>query len=176
MRPLLPLALVLAAAAGLPIFGAGAEIGAPNGIAAASPSPAAAPPMDDIDGRRWTLDGLRGRVVLLDFWATWCAPCLSELPRIKHLRERYSRDDLEIIGVMIEAGSRRTLISWLNRHRIHWPQVHERSYSGPVARAYGVRSLPATVLFRRDGSLDETGLRGDRLAQRVAELVGGEER
>jgi thiol-disulfide isomerase/thioredoxin len=109
--------------------------------------------------------------VLLDFWGTWCAPCLNELPRLKQLRERYSRDDLEIIGIMIEAASRRTLVSWLNRHRIDWPQVHERSYSGPLARAYGVSSLPATVLFRRDGALDAAGLRGERLARRVTELV-----
>jgi thiol-disulfide isomerase/thioredoxin len=131
--------------------------------------------MEDMSGRRWTVAGLRGRVVLLDFWATWCAPCLSELPRLKSLRERYSREELEIIGIMLEPTTRRSLTSWLNRHRIDWPQVHERGYSGTLARAYGVQSLPATVLFGRDGFLDARNLRGERLERRVTELINRED-
>lgn len=128
--------------------------------------------MVDLDGRRWTADRLRGRVVLIDFWATWCAPCLGELPRLRQLRDRYDRRDFEIIGVMLEAASKRTLVSWLNRNRIDWPQVQERGgYAGSVARAYGVDRLPWTVLIDRDGQVAAIGLRGEPLADRIEELV-----
>jgi thiol-disulfide isomerase/thioredoxin len=126
----------------------------------------------DLNGQPWTADSLRGRVVLLDFWATWCAPCLNELPRLKELRRRHSRDDLEIIGVMLDGTTRRTLTAWLNRHRIDWPQIQERGgFSGELARAYDVRHLPATLLFSRDGGLAAVGLRGERLAKRIEELI-----
>ena len=55
----------------------------------------------DIDGRRWSGQDLRGQVVIVDFWATWCAPCLDELPRLKRLHERHRANGLTIIGVGI---------------------------------------------------------------------------
>jgi hypothetical protein len=73
----------------------------------------------------------------------------------------------------LDAGSRRSLISWLNRHRIDWPQVHEpRAYGGEAAQLFDVDRLPMTILVGRDGSVDATGLRGERLAARVSALVG----
>jgi thiol-disulfide isomerase/thioredoxin len=127
---------------------------------------------EDLSGHRWTGENLRGRVVLLDFWATWCAPCLAELPRLKTLREQFRREDFEIIGISLDAGSRRAFVSWLNRHRIEWPQVHERGgYSGTVPRQFGVDRLPRTVLIDRDGRIAAVDLRGERLAEAVHTLV-----
>jgi thiol-disulfide isomerase/thioredoxin len=152
---------------------AGAHDGGVTARAASTGTHAALPDeVRDINGNRLSAVSLRGRVILLDFWARWCAPCLSELPRLKELRAGYPRDDFEIVGVMLEGASRRTLVSWLNRHRIDWPQVQERGgYSGGLATRFGVQSLPATVLFDRDGTVAATGLRGDALAARVDELV-----
>lgn len=127
----------------------------------------------DLEGRRWTSTDLRGRVVLIDFWATWCAPCLAELPRLQHLRERYARNGFEIIGINLDATSRRSLVSWLNRNRIDWPQVHQRAgYAGEVPRQFGIESLPRTILIDRDGSVAARDLRGDQLADMIALLVG----
>jgi len=126
----------------------------------------------DLSGQRWTPEQLRGRVVLLDFWATWCAPCLAELPRLKTLRSRYARQDFEILGISLDASSRRTFVSWLNRNRIEWPQVHERSgYGGSVPRLFNVDRLPRTVLIGRDGTVAAVDLRGQRLADAIEELI-----
>ncbi len=126
----------------------------------------------DLDGQRWTAADLRGRVVLLDFWATWCAPCLAELPRLKTLRARHSRADFEILGISLDVTSRRSFVSWLNRNRIDWPQVHERAgYAANLPRLFGVDRLPRTLVIARDGTIAATDLRGERLAAVIDALA-----
>jgi thiol-disulfide isomerase/thioredoxin len=125
-----------------------------------------------IDGDRLGPDQLRGRVVLLDFWATWCAPCLAELPRLKKLYASYSRDQLAIIGISLDTLERRTFRSWLSRNGIHWPQVQDgRGYNGTLARTFDVQQLPVTVLLDRDGRVAHRDLRGTRLEAAIRELV-----
>jgi thiol-disulfide isomerase/thioredoxin len=126
----------------------------------------------DLSGQRWTARQLRGRVILLDFWATWCAPCLAELPRLKVLRSRYARTDLEILGISLDATSRRSFVSWLNRNRIDWPQVLERGgYDGAIPRLFNVDYLPRTVVIGRDGRVAAVDLRGERLANAIDKLI-----
>ena len=126
----------------------------------------------DLEGRQWTADEMRGRVVLLDFWATWCAPCLAELPRLQALRSRHSREHFEILGISLDVTSRHSFVSWLNRNRIDWPQVHERAgYASSVPRLFGIDRLPRTILVGRDGAIAAVDLRGDRLAARIGQLL-----
>ena len=145
--------------------------------AAGSPPLTAATPLQhfsalDIAGQRWTAADFRGRVVLIDFWATWCAPCLAELPRLKTLRAKHSRADFEVLGISLDATSRQSLVSWLNRNRIDWPQVHERAgYAAGVPRLFGVDRLPRTVVIGRDGVIAAVDLRGERLAAAIDALV-----
>jgi thiol-disulfide isomerase/thioredoxin len=126
----------------------------------------------DLSGRHWTSANLRGRVVLLDFWATWCAPCLADLPLLQTLRQKHSRTDFEIVGISLDATSRRSLVSWLNRHRIAWPQVHERAgYSAGLPRLFGIEQLPSTVVVGRDGRPVAIDVRGQRLITLIDALV-----
>ena len=126
----------------------------------------------DIDGHAWSSEALRGRVVLVDFWATWCAPCLEDLPRLKRLHARHGAQGLTIIGVSLDRASTRDFRSWLQRQAITWPQVREPGqYESPLARAFGVYALPASYLFDRDGRLHATALRGDALDAHVRALV-----
>ena len=126
----------------------------------------------DMDGRAWSAPALRGRVVLVDFWATWCAPCLDELPRLKRLHERHGAEGLVILGVSLDRSSVRDFRSWLQRQAIDWPQVREAGgYDSPLARHFGVDAIPASYLYDRDGRLHATQLRGAALEARVRALV-----
>jgi thiol-disulfide isomerase/thioredoxin len=128
--------------------------------------------VQDLEGRRWTAPDLRGRIVILDFWATWCAPCLAEIPTLREVRRRYARDRLEILGVSLDVTDRRTLRAWLNRNRIDWPQVwDDRGYDGAVAEQFGVVSLPTSLLIDTDGTVVAINLRGERLLSAVTRLM-----
>jgi thiol-disulfide isomerase/thioredoxin len=125
----------------------------------------------DIQGRVWQRRDLAGRVVLVDVWATWCAPCLAELPTLKRLNGAYG-DRLVMLGISLDTLSRRDFMSWLSRHDVTWPQIFDgRGYSGSVARRLGITSVPASWLFDASGSLAGRDLRGGQLERAVRELV-----
>jgi len=126
----------------------------------------------DMQGTRWTADRLRGRVTLIDVWATWCAPCLTELPYLKRARARHSRDDFEVLGVSIDVSDRRTFVSWASRHGVAWPQIFDgRGRSGPAARQLQVVGVPTSFLVDRHGRVLAMNLRGERLLAAIDALV-----
>ena len=121
-----------------------------------------------VDGRTVSLDELRGRVVVVDFWATWCAPCLAELPKLRALHERFP-GRLVLIGVNLDSMERRRFISWIRRNAVEWPQVQDgRGYNSDLARRFEIDSLPATLLFDTQGRLVSRNLRGERLISAVS--------
>ena len=128
----------------------------------------------DLEGRTWSSDQLRGKVVLVDFWATWCAPCLADLPHLKRLHATYAPRGLVIVGVSLDRSSVRDFRSWLQRQAIGWPQIREvGGYDSPLAAQFGVDVLPASFLFGRDGQLLGRDLRGATLEARVRALLEG---
>ena len=126
----------------------------------------------DMDGRELTASSLRGRIVILDFWATWCAPCLAEVPTYQKLRREYDASKLEIIGVSVDVLDRRGLVSWIHRQQVTWTQIHDRrGYTGELAQQFKVNSLPTTYVFDADGRLVAANLRGARLSETIAKLM-----
>jgi thiol-disulfide isomerase/thioredoxin len=126
----------------------------------------------DLDGRLVTAESLRGRVVLLDFWATWCAPCLAEIPTLQRVRRDHDPQKVEIVGISLDVLDRRGLVSWLKRQDIGWTQIHDRrAYNGDLARAFLVYGLPTSYLFDAEGRLVATNARGERLRKAIAGLT-----
>ena len=115
--------------------------------------------LPDLNGRVWRAEGLEGRVVLIDVWATWCAPCLADLPALRTLATGRA-PELVVLGVSLDTMPRRDFVSWLSRHEVTWPQHFDgRGYRGAVADRLGVTSLPASLLFDSDGRLIARNLR-----------------
>jgi thiol-disulfide isomerase/thioredoxin len=129
------------------------------------------PDLTGLDGRPIRMADLRGRVVLVDIWATWCAPCLADLPKLRRLQHS-AGDDLVIVGVSLDRMSRRDFISWIRRHDVTWPQHFDgRGWGSPVARALGVEALPETYVIDRAGRVVARNVRGDALAAVVTALL-----
>lgn len=103
-----------------------------------------------LDGGRVRLSGLRGRPVVVNFWASWCNPCRREFPLLRDARRRHRAQGLEVVGITyqdIPSDSRR----FARSRDARWPLAVDDG--GAVARAYGVRAVPQTFFVRRDGTL-----------------------
>jgi peroxiredoxin len=126
-----------------------------------------------IAGDTVRLDAYRGKVVLLDFWATWCAPCRYEMPYVKRAYERFHDQGFEIIGISLDTGTA-IVERYTEQFGMPWPQILQpRGTMTALKASYGVRSIPSAFLIDADGMLVASGgaLRGERLIHAVEELV-----
>jgi peroxiredoxin len=105
-------------------------------------------------GGRTQLSELRGSIVVLNFWATWCAPCRHEVPVLNRIHERYSGRGVAVIGVAMDDRGWPAVAPFVAQHRVSYPVLLG---TPKVARAYGgVRTLPLTVFIDRDGRIVAT--------------------
>jgi peroxiredoxin len=104
--------------------------------------------LPSVDGKTITLSQLRGKVVLLDFWATWCAPCRSAIPHLNGLYKVYQTRGLEIIGVSLDTGSRERVRRFATSMGIQYPIIIA---DDEVLKNYGISPIPTTYLIDREG-------------------------
>jgi peroxiredoxin len=110
--------------------------------------------LKSVDGRAAKLSDYRGKIVLLNFWATWCAPCRVEMPTLMALYDKYHAQGLEIIGVSMDDGGQERVEKYVNEMKINYPILHGNP---SVADHYGgLRLLPQTVFITRDGKIVQT--------------------
>lgn len=103
-----------------------------------------------LGGGRLSLSALRGRVVLLHFWATWCLSCRREMPQIQALQRHYGRD-VAVLGVNVDRGNPAGVARFVRTHGIGFPTVLDAD--GTVRRRYRIRALPTSYLIGRDGRI-----------------------
>jgi peroxiredoxin len=116
--------------------------------------------LNTLDGRSVRLSSLRGKVVLLNFWATWCAPCRIEMPWLVDFSSRYRRQGLEIVGVSVDDGDREKVAAFVGARHVNYTIALKDE---PVIDAYGgLRYLPQTFFIDRDGRVIKQtyGVRG----------------
>ena len=125
----------------------------------------------DLDGNDLSLEKYRGNVILLDFWAVWCGPCIAEMPNVKAVYEKYKDENFQIIGISLD-DSRNKLVGYLEKEEITWPQVFDgNGWKNQVAEMYGIRAIPHMYLIDGEGVIRKSGVRGHALEPAVAELV-----
>jgi len=118
-----------------------------NGVKLGEPAPDFQLP--DLQGHLVTLSDLRGKVVLLNFWATWCGPCRVEMPAMEQLYRTLSRKDFEILAVSIDTQGVAVTRPFQQEYHLTFPILHDADYR--VGLMYGARSLPMTFLVDRQG-------------------------
>lgn len=129
----------------------------------------------DIDGRAWTGADFEDRVVLLVFWASWCAPCLADFPHLEQARAAYADRGLVIVSVSLDRSSRRDLRSFGRRQGIAWPVLFDGlGAAGAVARRFQVEYPPRSLLFDREGRLVALDPRGEMLDAALRVLFAAE--
>jgi peroxiredoxin len=126
------------------------------------------------DGSAFKLSSLKGRYVLIDFWASWCRPCREENPRVVALYHRYKNKGFEILGVSLDE-SKSDWVHAIEKDKLPWHQVSDlKGGVSPVAQKYNVEAIPMTVLLDRQGKVIARNLRGSTLEEKLEELFPAE--
>jgi thiol-disulfide isomerase/thioredoxin len=141
-----------------------------------------APPIagTDVDGHPVSLAQFKGKVVLVDFWATWCPPCVASIPSLNSLAQKYNDKGFVILGVNVdamhedvEANKVLPLVrQFLVKHRVTWTNMLNGQGNGDFAPAYRVEQIPANFLVGRDGRISAVDQNGEMLEQVLVRVLG----
>jgi len=123
-----------------------------------------------VDGRHVDLASLRGKVVLIDFWATWCGPCVGEVPHVVEAYKKYQGQGFEIVGISLDQD-KDALTAFTHDHGMTWPQYFDgKGWKNDISSGFGINSIPAMWLVDKHGMLATMNGRDD-LAGQVAKLL-----
>jgi len=126
----------------------------------------------DVAGKPISIASRKGKVVLIDFWATWCGPCRAELPNVLAAYKKYHDQGFEIIGVSLDQDQAK-LTGFIKSMNMTWPQYFDgQGWQNKLAVKYCIEAIPATFLLDREGKIIGKNLRGEDLAAAVAKAVG----
>jgi thiol-disulfide isomerase/thioredoxin len=123
-----------------------------------------------VDGREVDVSKLQGKVVLIDFWATWCGPCVAELPNVIKAYKELHPKGFEIVGISLDSD-KAELKSFVKEKGMEWPQYFDgKGWENEISSKYGVSSIPAMWLLNKKGMVVSTNARGG-LEEQVAKLL-----
>ena len=125
----------------------------------------------DLAGKPLSIANYKGKVVLLDFWATWCGPCIGELPNVLKTYEKYHAKGFEIIGISLDKDEQ-TLTNFIKKRGMAWQQFFDgKGWGNKLAVKYGINSIPMTYLLDGEGKIVAMNLRGEELDAQVAKTL-----
>ncbi|MBP7140940.1 MAG: TlpA family protein disulfide reductase [Opitutaceae bacterium] len=142
------------------------------------------------DGRKVDLKDLRGKVVLIDFWATWCGPCIAELPNVKKVYSEYHDKGFDVVGIALEnakltpkdtpeqkerklTAARKVLTDFTTKENMLWPQYFDgKWWNNDISTKYFIQGIPAMFLLDQQGKVATTNARGEKLEAEVRRLLG----
>ncbi|MCD6377865.1 MAG: TlpA family protein disulfide reductase [Planctomycetes bacterium] len=128
-----------------------------------------------LDGKKLNLPkDLLGKVVVIDFWATWCAPCVTEIPHMKELYNKYKSKGVEIVSISLDKDKSR-LEKFISQHKITWVQTFTgKGWEDPTARKYNINAIPSIWVIGKDGKVVSDRARG-RLAKVIERALKAKE-
>ncbi len=125
----------------------------------------------DLDGKPLSLAAHKGKVVLVDFWATWCGPCVAELPNVLAAYEKYHGKGFEIVGISLDK-EKDALTTFIADKKMTWQQYFDgQGWENKLSQEFGISSIPATFLLDKEGMIVAKDLRGDELEKELAKLL-----
>ena len=123
------------------------------------------------DGAEVDVAKLRGKVVLVDFWASWCGPCIGEMPNVVAAYKKLHGKGFEIVGISLDQDKDK-MEAATKKHGMTWAQYFDgKGWQNTISSGFGIQSIPAAWLLDKKGMLRETGLHGDALAAGVEKLL-----
>lgn len=123
-----------------------------------------------VDGQRVSLDDLQGKVVLLDFWATWCPDCLMAVPHIRDIAKKFHGEPLVIISISLDSNQEEWK-KFIEKHEMIWPQYFDGGWKGPITKAFGVQAIPHTFTIDADGVLQDERIGDASIEGKLKKLV-----
>ncbi len=123
------------------------------------------------EGNEINLADMKDKVVLVDFWATWCGPCVAEMPHVISTHQKYKDAGFEVVGISLDSD-RAALDAFVSENSMDWPQYFDgEGWGNKIAKEFGITGIPATFLIGKDGKIAATNLRGNALEETVAGLL-----
>lgn len=124
--------------------------------------------LETVDGEQLSLSSLKGKYVLVDFWASWCKPCRNENPNVVKAYKKFNAKGFDVLSVSLDKDS----VKWkeaIKADGLVWNQVIDSK--GDIAQVYGVQGIPFTLLLDKEGKIVEKNLRGEALEEKLTELL-----
>jgi thiol-disulfide isomerase/thioredoxin len=124
-----------------------------------------------LDGAKFDWAKYRGKVVLIDFWATWCGPCIAELPNVKKNYDLYHKRGFDVVGISLD-DDRDALLEFVKKEGNPWVNLNDGASGNPAAKLYGINTIPTVILVDKEGKVVSIRARGPELGNLLAKLLG----
>ena len=131
-----------------------------------------APPfaVKTLDGQNVSLDDLQGKVVLLDFWATWCGPCRAALPHMQSIAKKFAGQPLVVLSVSLDRDPTKWK-QFVEKNEMTWLQYYDGGFEGPISRLFDVHAIPHTFTIDADGVLQDENIGDASIEGKLKKLV-----
>ena len=123
-----------------------------------------------LNGQRIALDDLKGKVVLLDFWATWCEPCREALPHIREIAKKFEGEPLVIVSVSLDPDEQKWK-DYVEKNEMTWLNYRDGGFTGPISKLFGVEAIPHTFTIDPDGILQDEHIGDASVEGKLKKLI-----
>ena len=124
-----------------------------------------------LQGQDYDIARMKGKVVMVDFWATWCGPCLKEIPNLIATYEKYHGDGFEIVGISLDKN-KEALQRYIKDKKMPWPEYFDgKEWNNEIGQRFAVKAIPCSYLIDREGVVRYVSIRGEQLTDAITKLL-----